>query len=119
MRPGVIPWFKAYAAFLALLYLAVIAFGVFVATHPAEMEVSEEFGRVFGLTIAALGLAFALGFAAGLFLPRRPWAWVYGLVLICIGLNGCTLPFSAALLFFWIRPDAQAWFGREVPPPRV
>jgi hypothetical protein len=119
MRPAVIPWFKAYSAFLTLLYLAVIVYGAFMASRPAVFEMPEGFGRFFGLALAVLGLAFAIGFGAGLFLPRRPWAWVYGLVLICIGLTGCTLPFSAALLFFWIKPETQAWFGRNVPPPPI
>ena len=44
-----------------------------------------------------------LWIAAAIFLPPRPWVWIYDLVLIAIGfMSCCILPFSVALLIFWL-----------------
>jgi hypothetical protein len=55
------------------------------------------------------GLAAA--FVAALFLPRKRWAWVCHMVLICLGLTGCFFPASLPLLLFFIKPETQAYFN--------
>jgi hypothetical protein len=72
---------------------------------PSEM-------RFVAAILAAVSLPLAAIYAVGPFLPRRRWAWVWHLVLIAIGLTSCAcVPFCVPLLVFWIRPDAQAWYG--------
>lgn len=68
---------------------------------------------VYGLVLVAVGAPLLAAYAAGLFLPPRPWSWVAHLVLIAIGLTSCcTMPAAIPLLVAWLKPDLRAWFGR-------
>ena len=68
---------------------------------------------VIGVIYAIMGLVFAIVFAVGLFLPRKPWGWIMGIVLIALGMTSvCCLPATIPLLIFWLKPDAKAYFGR-------
>ena len=50
----------------------------------------------------------------GIIAAGNPWAWIYGMVLICIGLTSpCCLPVTIPLLIGWIKDDAKAYFGRN------
>ena len=117
--PGVVTWFRIYCGALALVYLALLVGGIaflFFGAFADHLE-SEEMPRAFLVGYAAvlmvLGAVFAAAFAYGAFLPPRPWAWIYGIVLIAVGFtSACCLPFSVALLIFWLKPEAKAWFGR-------
>jgi hypothetical protein len=60
-----------------------------------------------------VGIVQAGFVAVALFLPRTPQAWTYHVVVQCLGLWGCSLPFAVILLIHWFRPDVKAWFGRE------
>ena len=63
--------------------------------------------------LAGIGSVFSALFVASFLLPPRPWAWIFHLVLICIGMtSGCTLPASVALLIFWLKPETRVYFGR-------
>lgn len=110
--PQVVFWYKVYVALNALLYLAITAIlaaiGIFA---PGALE--DELGPAILLFVMAGACTFfALAYLVSLGFPRRPWAWVYDLVVICIGFTGCfTLPFSVALLIFWIKPEVKSWFG--------
>lgn len=112
--PGVVTWFRVYAAAMAVMYVLVVAAGVFFALAPAEwLEAEEGENIVLGIIFIGVGLPCAALYAAGLFLPPRPWVWVYDLVLIAIGFGSCCiLPASVALLVFWIRPETKAYFNR-------
>ena len=110
--PPVVFWFKVYVVMNAVMYLVIAALLAAVAVF-ASGSFREEIGpAVLLLGIAGACVFFAIAYLASLFFPRRPWSWVYDLVVICLGFTGClTLPFSVALLVFWIRPDVKAWFG--------
>jgi hypothetical protein len=114
--PAVVPWQKAYCAAMAAVYLLLFGFGLVLAVFReslADATDSPTDNLIAGLLIAAVSLPLAAIFAAGPFLPRRPWAWTYHIVLIALGMTSCAcLPFTVPLLIFWIRPDTQAWFGR-------
>ena len=115
-RPGVWPWFVGYCVAMALVYLLVVVVGVvFVAgadriAGPADDP--TEF-RIMGLVFLAICLPLAAAFGIAPFLPRRPWVWIYDVVLIALGLtSACTPPACVPLLIFWLKPEAKAWFGR-------
>ena len=117
-RPGVWPWFMTYAILMALLYLLLAGFGVTVlAVGPdqfADPKTSAD--EWVGIAIALIAVGLVLGVAFGLapFLPRRPGAWVYDLVLIALGLtSACLWPMTIPLLIFWIKPETKRWFGRN------
>lgn len=110
--PGVVFWYKVYVVGNALMFFAIAALlaavGVFA---PASFR--DEIGPAMLLfAMAGVCVFFAFAYLVSIFFPRRPWAWIYDLVVICLGFTGClTLPFSVALLLFWIKPEAKEWFG--------
>jgi SNF family Na+-dependent transporter len=115
--PQTIIWFRVYSIFLALVYVACIAGGAFFLTlDPSEAEMPETWIAVFGSLFILMSLIFAIGFGLGAFLPPKPWAWVYGMVLICIGMTSALfLPFCIPLLIFWLKDPVNEWFGRKRP----
>lgn len=102
---------------MGLMYVVVFVAGMVVALMSdrfADEETSATFWIVYGAFIAFLGLALAGVFVAALFLPAKPWVWVYHVVLICLGLSSvCCLPVCIPLLIQWLKPDVRAHFGRD------
>ncbi|WP_169975095.1 hypothetical protein [Tautonia rosea] len=105
------PWsylaYSVYCFCVALLYgslgLVVAAdwrFGIF--RDPADRP-----DRQFLPVVAAIALGVATLFAVGPFLPKRPWAWTYGLILILVG-NILTVP----LALCWISRGARGYYAR-------
>jgi hypothetical protein len=48
------------------------------------------------------------------FLPDRPWKWVYGLILIIMGMPSCCyLPVTIPLLIFWVQPETREYFRQS------
>lgn len=112
--PKIWSWYVAYCLSLALVYfllfLGGILFFLFLDRIPPEERAGLIFAAIFCIV---LGLVFCVGFAAGPFLPKKPSVWIYGMVLICIGMtSACCLPASIPLLIFWIKPETKAFFGR-------
>ena len=93
--------------------------GVLLLVFQQEIAEADRSGDgrvvalIYGVTLTAIGFVLFAAFAAAPFLPRKPWVWIYHLVLICIGLSGITFVASLPLLIFWLRPEAKAWFGRR------
>lgn len=116
--PPVYKWFIAYCIFMALLYLGTALMGiVFIAAEP-DAEMGEAEAKIMGSVFLVMGIVFGAGYAFGPFLPRQSWGWVFGLVLICIGLtSACCLPACIPMLIFWVKPEMKAFFGRELTPP--
>lgn len=121
--PSAHKWYVAYCVFMALLYLATAAMGiVFLFVEPADPEMSADEVRVMGVAIFLMGLVFFAPYAAAPFLPRKSWVWVFGLVLICIGLTSlCCLPVCIPLLISWLKPEMKEFYNRNqnplAPPP--
>ena len=113
-QPAVVTWYKVYCVLMALLYLFVVVAGVFlIIAAPADREMSAEEARLVGGIMLFMGIALAIPFLIGAFLPRKSWAWVFGLVLICIGLTSvCCMPVTIPLLINWIKPETKFYFGR-------
>lgn len=120
--PPVIFWFKAYSVAMALLYLLVIGLGIFFfflgTIDDQEIDTVEMF--IMGTIMVGLGLVLLGVYVAAIFLPRKPWVWIYDIVMIAIGLTSClTMAAAIPLLIYWIKPEVQQYFGRNVPsPPR-
>jgi hypothetical protein len=118
-RPGVWPWFVAYAILMGLLYLAFAGFGVTVfvvgSDRFADANTSADEWNALGVIFIAVGVVLGLVFGIAPFLPRRPGVWIYDLVLIALGLtSACLWPMTIPLLIFWIKPETRRWFGRNV-----
>lgn len=117
--PGVVTWFKVYVGAMAVLYLLVTGLGLFMYagadTFLSDPDLGPEAARIQGVVLAAIGIPLAALFAAGVFLPNRPWVWIYDIVLIAIGLTSCCFwPATIPLLIYWIKPEVRVWFGRPL-----
>ena len=125
-RPSVVIWYKIYCVFMAVSYLLFAAYIAFLIWLPKDEIVSQ--GEVAGKVVFALEhmwrglfigtIMVTMLYIAALFLPRKPWAWVYGIFAICVGLaNCCLLPLSIPVLVLWFRPETKQYFGYLKQPP--
>lgn len=111
--PPVWKWYVVYCLFMAVLYLLCVAgAAVILLADPRSLGFGPAEAIVMGVIFGVTSAVLLIVYATAPLLPRRPWAWVYHLVLICIGMTGCALPASVALLIFWIKPEVKGYFGR-------
>ncbi len=122
-RPQVCLWFKVYCSAFAMLYILCSVGGVFLVIFASDIASAgmdgarnyeaERRGNIAGgVIMSILSVPLAVLFLAGLFLPRRKWAWVYGFIPIAIGLTSpCCIPASLPLLIFWLKPNTKWWFN--------
>ena len=113
-KPAVWNWYIAYVAAMALMYAVVSVLGiVLLVIEPSLLEMESAELKVQGAVCFVMGALLFLPFAAAPFIPRRPWTWIYHLVLICLGMTSCCcLPATIPLLIFWLKPDCKQFFGR-------
>ncbi len=114
-RPKVITWYNIYLWTLALMYVLVALAGVVLFLTPATQLGIEEMEK---MIIASVCLAMGAPLAVASLLPfafhTKPWLWVYGIVMIAIGLTSCCFwPVCIPLLVAWIKPDVQRYFGKD------
>jgi uncharacterized membrane protein len=113
--PPVILWFRVYSGVAGGLNAVVALLGVFVLVGGMQtafggMDGNEPF--ILGGLYVVFGLIGATIYLIALMLPRRGWAWVYGLVVICLGMtSACCLPACIPLLIYWFQPDVKAYFN--------
>jgi len=111
-RPGVVTWFNVYSLLMGLMYVICTVAGVLLLVYEPDTGPDSE-ARFLGVLLAIMGPLLAIPFLAAPFLPRKKWVWVYDLVLIAIGLTGCTFAASIPLLIFWLQPRTKEWFGMK------
>jgi TRAP-type uncharacterized transport system fused permease subunit len=115
LTPPVWRWYVAYCVAMALLYLFISSINIYVLlfrpTLPGEYA---DWLQIQAVIILGACMTLFVLYGAAPFLPKRPWAWVYGIVVIAIGMTGlCCLPAAIPLLIFWINPETRAFFGRS------
>ncbi|MGP1385004.1 MAG: hypothetical protein ACTS2F_15685 [Thainema sp.] len=112
-RPAVVIWLKVYCGVLAAIYLLIALLSlVFFSVNPAELEMTAEEATIIGTIFLLIGGALFIVFLIPIFLRPRPWLWIYDIVVICLGFTSfCILPFSVALLIFWLKPEVKRYFG--------
>lgn len=108
-------WYRVYCGAMTALYALVAAVGVFLAAAaPSIPDQRPEETLIIGIVYAALGLIFMAVYGIALFLPRKPYNWIVGLVMMALGMTSCCLlPFLIPLLIFWVKPETKAYFGRN------
>jgi hypothetical protein len=114
--PAVWVWFVIYCILLCIACLFWLGVGLFMLIAGPHLggEADQLPMRLAGVIYLLMGFVVLIPTAVGPFLPAKPWAWVYGLVLIAIGFTSCCcIPFSVPLLVYWIKPETRAHFGRE------
>ncbi len=112
-------WYRVYCGVMVVLYLAVMVFGIALATLATlQPDTTTQYERyqvlIIGIGNATIGVVFFLAFVVALFLPPKPYNWIVGFVMMGIGMTSCCfIPFVIPLLIFWIKPETQAFFGRR------
>jgi MFS family permease len=108
-------WYRVYCGFLMVMYLLVTLLGVFLAAFaPDTREYKSEETFIMGIIYAVLGVVFFIVFAVALFLPRKPYNWIVGIVMMALGMTSCCfLPFLIPLIIYWVKPETKAYFGRN------
>ncbi|MDH3531019.1 MAG: hypothetical protein OEQ28_15770 [Acidobacteriota bacterium] len=109
-------WYRVYCAVMLLLYVALMALGLLSVVISGDSVTPEQQQEAFivGIIYFVLGLAFAAVYGIALVLPRKPFNWIYGIVMIAIGLTSCCLlPATVPLFLFWLKPETKRFFGRK------
>lgn len=115
--PPVYKWFVVYCIFMALLYAFTAVMGIVFLSVEPDADMSEAEQKIMGGVFLLLGVVFTVPYAIAPFLPRKSWVWVFGMVLICIGLSSaCCLPACIPLLIFWLKPEMKEFYGRGLSP---
>ncbi|MBK7875128.1 MAG: hypothetical protein IPJ77_05170 [Planctomycetes bacterium] len=111
---SVLTWYRVYCGAMAAMYLLCILGGILILAVDEETFGKDALQlRFTGIALAVFSAPAMAAFALGLFLPRKPWTWTYGLVLICLGLTSvCCLPACIPLLITWLKDDVKSAFGR-------
>ena len=111
--PTVWYWYVVYCLFMAMLYGALVVGGVVVMVMAPSAEIGAGEAIIMAVLLGGVGLVFLVPYAAAPLLPKRPWTWILGIVLIGLGLTSClTMPACIPLLLFWFKPENQAFFGK-------
>ena len=108
-------WYRVYLGVLAAIYLLMAVGGAALSylQPPGENQTPQEM-LIMGIFYGVAGAIFFLIFGIALFLPRKSYNWVVGMVMICLGMTSCCfLPFLIPLLISWIKPETKAYFGRS------
>lgn len=111
-QPPVWLWYRVYAVFMGLFYggIVLVLAVLLVATGGQGMNDEDLIAFVF---TGLFCVPFALAYLAAPFLPRAPWAWIYHIVLIGLGLTSvCCMPVTIPLLVYWLKPENKLFFGR-------
>lgn len=108
-------WYRVFCAAMAILNLGVALLGMFPLIAGIVIRDKEAMEMVAaGSIYIVLGIILAIPYIIAFFAPRKPWHWVYGMVLIAITLTSCACwPTSIPLLIYWLKPEGKWMFGRE------
>jgi hypothetical protein len=88
-RPAVVGWYKAYLGFLVFLFLLLVGAGVAILFGTFVTRRSRWYAeRANGWHIHWWWTGDVDPSIIGFFLPRSKGAWIFHLVMICIGLTG-------------------------------
>jgi hypothetical protein len=97
-----------------VLAIGGVALALFSETLATTGEEPREVFLIQGVAFAVIGVPLIAMFVLGLFMPAKSWAWVYGIILIGIGMTSCCfIPACVPLLVFWLKPETQGYFGRQ------
>lgn len=107
-RSGVWRWYVVYCVAMVLLYVGCcIAAGL----HLLRLAETMEGDFMAAMMLAVCGPLVAV-FGVAPWLPKRRWAWIMHLLLICLGLTSPLLwPTNIPLLVFWTKRHNRLYFG--------
>lgn len=108
-------WYRIYCGVMVGLYYLIAATGTALAIiQPVSPGQPQYESLVVGIIYTILGVVFGTMYLIALFLPRRPFNWIVGIVAIALGMTSCCfLPALVPLLIFWVKPETKAYFNRN------
>jgi hypothetical protein len=126
--PGVLFWYRLYCGILCALSgldiltgLALLLFRRFLPDLPSQdappslatlQGMLSSYGPALAAVFVGVGVLMTALFALTFFLPRNPWAWIYHLALIGLGLTDpCLFLPCVFLMVFWLKPQTRTYFG--------
>lgn len=107
-------WYRVYCSALVVLYLVAAILGAIaiVGSYGANVEKPEDAFKG-GIVLLIFGGVLAVVYLTGVILSPKSATWIWGIVLIALGMiSVCLLPFTLPLLLFWLKPATQNYFGR-------
>ncbi len=108
-------WFVAYCVLMAVLYLFVAVMGaamIVLSSASPGRDSSELLAQGIGMLV--VGAIFTVPYAVGPFAKGKSWGWVYGIVLIALGMTSCCLwPVTIPLIIRWVKPEMKRMFGQS------
>lgn len=101
---------------MAFLYLLCTLGGIGALVISMTGNIPKNDERIMlivqGIIFMIVSLPLMAIFVFGLNLPRRKWGWIFGIVLIAIGLTSpCCMPASIPLLIFWMKPELRRFYN--------
>jgi hypothetical protein len=97
--------YRVYAGALLVVYALIAVLFVVLAVGSEDAEIMFQ---------AAIVVPFTLGFsvfqAITMWMPRKKWAWISGMVVLGFGISSCCLPFALPLFLKWAKPGFKAAF---------
>ena len=131
-RPGVVTFYRVWCCLFVVLYLGFCTTEILVARGSVEpsMGLLEEFlshhdkelrgqliaeKRAEAPGFAAFVCCIALGYGAAAASPRKPRAWVLGIVVLASTIFPFVITAAGAVpaLVYWGRPEVKCHFGKR------
>ncbi|QQS40557.1 MAG: hypothetical protein IPM63_14470 [Acidobacteriota bacterium] len=108
-------WYRVYCGGMFALYGTLVVMAIWLVFAGTNLQMDDPEGAVAaGVIYGGIGAIFAVVYGVALLLPRKPFNWIVGIVMIAIGLTSCCfLPATVPLIIFWLKPETKAYFGRE------
>lgn len=108
-------WYRVFCAAMVIMNLGIAVLGAFPLIAGIIINDKESLEMIVaGSLYMVLGVIVAIPYAIGFFAPRKPWHWVYGIVLMAVSMMSCACwGASIPLLIYWIKPEGKWMFGRE------
>lgn len=108
-------WYRVYCSLLTITYIVLLIIGIVGVFAAFDESGQEQQDILVGSLIFIIpGIIFGLMYLVGVVLPAKPYSWIYGIVLIGLGMTSCVfIPLMIPLLIFWMKPETQAFFERK------
>jgi hypothetical protein len=131
-KSGMLLFYRCWCGFFVLIYVGMAVHSILIArgsvepplgliesavsagSPPLRDEIFAE-KRAKAPEFAGFTFAIALVYVAAACIPRKPWAWTFGLVIICTTFFPfiVTLGGMIPLLIQWVSPAGKIYFGKQ------
>lgn len=131
-KAGMLRFYRCWCGLFVLIYLGMATHFILVARGTVEPSLgliesalshenpavgAEIIGekRADAPGVAGFTIAVALLYAAAACIPRQPWAWTFGLVMICTTVFPfiITIAGTLPLLLQWASPAGKLYFRKR------